>query len=70
MALYVAACQYRQGTIIGGPTGNALLAAAEDWATSQGVVDLGRVCDVFAPGDWGPAQFATFVQRSPRSGQL
>jgi hypothetical protein len=52
MSHYVAACQYRRGILIGGDKGQALTAAAEAWANSQGVVDLARIFDMLAPGKW------------------
>jgi hypothetical protein len=52
MSHYVAACQYRRGILIGGDNGQALTAAAEAWASSQGVVNLARIIDMLAPGKW------------------
>jgi hypothetical protein len=54
MAQFVAVCQYRRGTLIGGDEGRALIAAAETWATSQRVINHARVFDMLAPGRWEP----------------
>jgi len=52
MAHCVAACRYRRGTLIGGEKGRALLSAAHEWASSQGVVNPVRTFDMLAPGRW------------------
>jgi serine/threonine protein kinase len=50
MGFYVAAAQHRRGTLIGGTKGTELVAEAEDWATSRGVVYPSRVFNTFVPG--------------------
>ena len=52
MAHYVAACQYRRGMSIGGERGPALVATAEAWANSQGIVNPARIFNMLAPGRW------------------
>jgi eukaryotic-like serine/threonine-protein kinase len=50
MGFYVAASQHRRGMLLGGSAGAELVAAAESWASSQGVVHPSRVFDTFVPG--------------------
>jgi hypothetical protein len=52
MAHFVAACQYRRGTLVGGEAGQALVTAADAWAASQGIVNPRRVFEMLAPGPW------------------
>jgi hypothetical protein len=52
MAHFVAACQYRRGTLLGTDDGRTLVRAAEAWAASQGVVNPRRVFEMLAPGCW------------------
>jgi hypothetical protein len=48
----VAACEHRRGMSIKGERGRALIARAETWATSQGIVNPGRIFDMLCPGRW------------------
>jgi hypothetical protein len=50
MGFHVAACQYREGTLLGGSEGRELVQAAEGWAKSQGVVNPPRIFDTFVRG--------------------
>jgi len=50
MGFYVAASQHRKGMLLGGPEGAELVAAAERWATSQGVVHPSHIFNTFVPG--------------------
>jgi hypothetical protein len=50
MGFYVAAAQYCRGKLIGGSKGRELVAEAEDWATSRGVVYPSRIFNTFVPG--------------------
>jgi len=50
MSLYVAGCQYRRGTLLGGPAGEALVAETARWAQTEGVIAPSRVFDTFLPG--------------------
>ena len=52
MAFYVAAAQHRRGILSGGTVGAQLVAAAQSWASSQGVVHPSRVFDTFVPGQF------------------
>jgi len=52
MAHFVAACQYRRGTLLGTDDGLTLVRAAEAWAASQGVVNPLRIFEMLAPGRW------------------
>jgi hypothetical protein len=52
MSHYVATCQYRRGTLLGGSEGQALIAEALVWAEAQRVVDPPRIFDMLAPGKW------------------
>jgi len=52
MAHFVAACQYRRGTLLGTDDGRTLVSAAEAWAASQGVVNPRRIFEMLAPGCW------------------
>jgi hypothetical protein len=52
MAHFVAACQYRRGTLVGGAAGQALVTAAQDWAASEGLANPRRVFEMLAPGRW------------------
>jgi eukaryotic-like serine/threonine-protein kinase len=52
MAHFVAACQNRRGTLVGGAEGQALVTAAEDWAASEGLANPRRVFEMLAPGRW------------------
>jgi hypothetical protein len=54
MALHVATCQARRGTLTGGEEGRELIAAAETWANAQRVVNPARLFDMLAPGKWEP----------------
>jgi tetratricopeptide (TPR) repeat protein len=50
MALCVALARHRLGTLLGGDEGRALIAQAEHWMFSQGIVQPERVMRLFAPG--------------------
>jgi hypothetical protein len=54
MAHFIAVCQYRRGALTGGDEARTLIAAAEAWATSHGVVNPARMFDMLAPGRWEP----------------
>jgi hypothetical protein len=49
MSLYVAACQYVRGTLIGGSEGLALVSASEAWAALEGVVKPSRMFNTIMP---------------------
>jgi tetratricopeptide (TPR) repeat protein len=50
MPLYAAAARRRLGELLGGDTGRDLVAQANSWMASQGVVDASRMTALFAPG--------------------
>lgn len=50
MALWVAACQCRRGTVLGGSEGAALMAEADAWANRERVVNPTGIFDMFLPG--------------------
>jgi len=52
MAHYLSACEYRRRALLGTERGQALIASAKAWATSQGVVNPPRIFDMLAPGRW------------------
>jgi serine/threonine protein kinase len=49
MALYAAACRYRQGGLLGGDEGAALVAAAEEQLRSETVKDPARMVEMLVP---------------------
>lgn len=50
MAGYAAAAHRRRGVLIGGDEGGAIVASADAWMGSQGVVSLERLTAMLAPG--------------------
>jgi serine/threonine protein kinase len=50
MYLYAAAARRRQGEILGGAAGHALVAAADDWMSNQGIRNPSRMAALHAPG--------------------
>jgi hypothetical protein len=53
MALYAAACRYRQGEALGGAEGRALVEAAEAFLRSETIKNPARMFDVLVPGVGG-----------------
>jgi serine/threonine protein kinase len=51
--IYVSVARYRLGQLLEGDEGRECLAAAEAEMRGQGVVDLGRFAQTYAPGRWG-----------------
>jgi hypothetical protein len=50
MALFASASRRRLGTILGGEEGRSLIAAADAWMASEGIVDPARMAACMAPG--------------------
>lgn len=50
MALWYAAATRRKGELLGGPEGEALIAEADAWMTSQGITNVERMTAMMAPG--------------------
>ncbi len=50
LLLCAAAARRRLGELLGGDEGAALIAAADDWMNSEGIVNPERMTEVFAPG--------------------
>ena len=50
MRFHAALARRRRGELIGGDEGRALIAAADEWMTRQGIVDIEKMTATFAPG--------------------
>jgi hypothetical protein len=50
MKLFAAAARFRQGALLGGAQGNALVAQAEAFMASQKVQNPARMLELFVPG--------------------
>jgi eukaryotic-like serine/threonine-protein kinase len=46
----IAAARRRQGELLGGDEGRALITAANGWMTSQGIRKPGRITAMYVPG--------------------
>jgi hypothetical protein len=53
MPVYAAAARRRQGQLLGGDEGTALIARADDWMGRAGIRNPARMADVYAAGWWG-----------------
>ena len=59
MKHYVAAVQYRQGMLMGGDRGRALIDKATDWIHDHHMVNEARIVDLLSPGPWStPSRMA------------
>jgi hypothetical protein len=52
MAHYAAAARYRRGQLVGADEGRALLAEATRFFQEQTIVNVQRITDLLAPGNW------------------
>jgi hypothetical protein len=52
MSHYAAAAQYRRGQLLGNDEGKRLLAAATRFFQDQTVVNVPRITNLLAPGNW------------------
>ena len=50
MAYPIASARYRLGHILGGDEGAGLVAEAEAWCASEGIVNPERATEILAPG--------------------
>ena len=50
MSLHAAVARRRLGELLGGDAGRALVAQADSWMASQGIVNSSRMTALFAPG--------------------
>jgi len=50
MGLYSAAARYRQGQLLGGDVGRALIAKSEAWMTTHQICDQNAMVNMYVPG--------------------